>query len=151
MELNRFNTILEAYGASPERWPEGEREAALALTRSSVVAARALMAARAIDTALSDAASADAERFAMTGGELDLLHDRILAAATARRKSWAAEWFGLDLTATQLWPSVAGLSFAMILGFAAGFGGVLQSSTGSDIDEIAVIPSFDIAASGSFQ
>ena len=57
MKTNRFNAILDAYGASPDHWPESERAAALALSRSSVVAARALAAARALDDALRAAAA----------------------------------------------------------------------------------------------
>ncbi|MGE4291525.1 MAG: hypothetical protein AB7E32_04870 [Desulfovibrio sp.] len=35
MDGNRFKRILDAYGANPRRWPETERDAALAYMRTS--------------------------------------------------------------------------------------------------------------------
>lgn len=35
MEIKRFRALIESYGAAPERWPEGEQEAALALLEKS--------------------------------------------------------------------------------------------------------------------
>jgi hypothetical protein len=51
LDLQRFKELLAAYGGRPERFPDGEREAALALLASSEDA-RALSAA---ESALDDA------------------------------------------------------------------------------------------------
>ena len=49
MDLERFRQIVEAYGAAPDRWPENEREAALALLASSNEAALLLEQETALD------------------------------------------------------------------------------------------------------
>jgi ferric-dicitrate binding protein FerR (iron transport regulator) len=86
----RFRALLDAYGAAPDRWPKGEREAALALLRSDPQAA------------------ADYEREGAFDGLLALsrspapsaaLADRILAGAPIRRlrKRVLPWWTGLAL------------------------------------------------------
>ena len=147
MKLGRFQAILDAYGASPERWPEHERAAALTLSRSSVVAARALAEARVLDAALD--AMDDAE-LAPAPERLSMLQTRIIAAALPRAKSWFVQWLGLDLGPAQLWPSLAGCGFMVVLGFAVGFGGLI-GGTSHDSDEGIVLSSVDIVSDGSGQ
>lgn len=53
--LERFSAIVEAYGASPARWPAAERGAAEALAASSAEARSLLAAAGALDAALAAA------------------------------------------------------------------------------------------------
>ena len=78
-----------------------------------------------------------------------LLHSAIVSA-TRRRvvQTWFGRWFGFDLTPSQLWPSVAGLALASVLGFAVGLGGLLQTDTDHDADEIAVLSPIDLSAVG---
>ena len=132
MKLGRFSAILDAYGAAPERWPERERADALALSRSSVEAARALAQARILDAALKSAEAFDLEadpvRFAH-------LHSRIMNGARALGVSWFVRWFGVDVTPRQLWPSVAGLALATLLGFAVGVTGLIQLDSSHDNDD----------------
>jgi len=52
MDFARFETLVAAYGATPSRWPEEERDAAEALARSDARAAALLAEADAIDTLL---------------------------------------------------------------------------------------------------
>ncbi len=145
MQLERFRTILNAYGAAPERWPEEERTDALALTRASVTAARELARALTLDSALEYAASAGAsigaDRFAV-------LQARIVEAAHPLTQSWTGRWFGINLTPMQLWPSVAGLAMATLLGFAVGIGGLLQSESDHDTDDGLVFSSIDLPIGG---
>ena len=146
MKLCRLSAILEAYGADPEHWPADEREAALALTKSSVPAARALAEARMLDAALSQQSfpdiADDADRFT-------LLHSAIVSRAQRRpTRTWFGHWFGFDLAPSQLWPSVAGLALATVLGFAVGLGGLLQTETDHETDEIAVLSPIDLSAIG---
>jgi hypothetical protein len=146
VKLSRLSAILEAYGADPERWPAEERQAALALTRSSVPAARALAKARMLDSLLLEQSFPDIadepERFTQ-------LHSAIVSATRRRTVlTWFGRWFGFDLTPTQLWPSVAGLALASVLGFAVGLGGLLQTETDHDTDEIAVLSPIDLPAIG---
>jgi hypothetical protein len=148
MKLERFQAILDAYGASSERWPEKERADALALSRTSVVAARALAQARTLDAAL------DAFEYAEVTPEparLAALRSRIVAAALPRAKNWLSDWFGLDLSPAQLWPSLAGFGLMTVLGFAVGFGGLIESSSARDGDDAITISALDIVSDGSGQ
>jgi hypothetical protein len=147
VNLNRLSAILEAYGADPERWPVEEREPALALTRSSLPAARALTEARMLDSMLLEQSFPD---IADEPEQFTMLHSAIVSAARRRVVSTRfGRWFGFDLTPGQLWPSVAGLALASVLGFAVGLGGFLQSTEGDhDIDEIAVLSPIDLPAIG---
>ena len=51
----RFAALLDAYGASPDRWPDGERRAAMAYCRHSAGAKAALERAAALDSVLDRA------------------------------------------------------------------------------------------------
>ncbi len=77
MTLDRLRAVLDAYGAAPERWPDGERDAALALVAASP-AARALRddAAR-LDALLDDD---------VVESPSAALASRIVAAAPAPRR-----------------------------------------------------------------
>ncbi|MDB5397643.1 MAG: hypothetical protein JWM91_5149 [Rhodospirillales bacterium] len=143
MKLGRFSAILDAYGAAPERWPAHEREAALELARSSLPAARALSEAHALDTTLLRMSvpdiESDPERFIS-------LRSAIVSAAQPRIGNWFDRWLGVDLTPSQLWPSVAGLTVATLLGFAVGLGGLIQIDPDHDADDVAVLSSIDLPA-----
>jgi hypothetical protein len=52
MDLNRFETLVTAYGAAPDRWPDDERAAAQAFARADPRAAALLAEADAIDALL---------------------------------------------------------------------------------------------------
>ena len=145
MKLARFSAIIEAYGADPDRWPADERAEALAMAKSSIPAARAQAEARALDSALMQQAfpdiAHDAERFT-------LLHAAIMSGVRRRTGTWFGRWFGIDLAPSQLWPSVAGLALASVLGFAVGLGGLLQAETDHDADEGSVLAAIDLPAGG---
>jgi hypothetical protein len=145
VELGRFRTILNAYGATPERWPAEERADALALTRTSITAARALTDARTLDERL--------EASALSGHALDQPHlaalqARIVHAAQPLMQSWMGRWFGISLTPMQVWPSIAGLAMASVLGFAVGLGGILQTESNRDADDGLVFSSVDLSIGG---
>jgi len=52
MDLTRFETLVAAYGATPNRWPEEERAAAEAFARADPRAAALLAEADSIDALL---------------------------------------------------------------------------------------------------
>ena len=52
MDLNRFETLVAAYGATPSRWPVEERDAAQAFARADPRAAALLAEADSIDALL---------------------------------------------------------------------------------------------------
>jgi hypothetical protein len=146
VKLSRLSAILEAYGADPARWPAGEREAALALTRSSVPAARALAEARLLDAMLQQQAFPD---IADEPDRFTQLHAAIVSQERRRApRTWLGHWFGFDLAPSQFWPSVAGLALATALGFAVGLGGLMQTETDHETDEIAVLSPIDLSAIG---
>jgi hypothetical protein len=148
MKLGRFEAILDAYGADPGRWPERERADALALARSSLVAARALAEARRLDAALGAWKS---QETLPESTRLVALRARIVAAAGPRARNWFFEWFGVDLRPTQLWPSAAGLALMTGLGFAVGFGGLMQVDANHDAEDTTIVSSLDFAIDGSGQ
>jgi hypothetical protein len=146
VKLSRLSAILEAYGADPERWPADEREAALALTKSSVPAARALAEARTLDSVLLNQNFPD---IAAETEQFTLLHSAIVSKTSHRpTRTWFGHWFGFDLAPSHLWPSVAGLALASVLGFAVGLGGLLQTDTDREGDEIVVLTPVDLSAIG---
>lgn len=55
MTLHRLATLIDAYGARPERWPDGERSAALRLLDESVEARHLRDQAACLDTLLDAA------------------------------------------------------------------------------------------------
>ena len=143
MKLGRFSAILGAYGADPQRWPSDEREDALALTKSSVPAARALAEARILDTVLLQQTFPDIAQEAL---RFTVLQSAIVSGARLRTGTWFGRWFGIDLAPSQLWPSLAGLALATVLGFAVGLGGLLQVETDHDADEVSVLSAIDLSA-----
>jgi hypothetical protein len=145
VKLGRFSAILETYGADPERWPADEREAARALAKSSLPAVRALADARALDSVLLQQAFPD---IAEEPERFTLLHSAIVSGARHRAGTWFGRWFGIDLAPSQLWPSVAGLALATVLGFAVGLGGLLQAETDHDVDEVSALTAIDLPAIG---
>ena len=148
MKLRRFEVILDAYGADPSRWPEGERTDALELARSSLDAARALAEARQLDAALG---AWDIQELSVHSRRHAALKARIVAAATRRPKSWLFDWLGLDLRPAQLWPSAAGLALMTGLGFAVGFNGLMQADASHDPEDSTIVSSLDFPVDGSSQ
>src|SRR5690606_40615752 len=74
IDLERLATLLDAYGGDPQRWPEAERDAALALIAASADARRLHDEARRLDALL------DALPAATPSPDLE---ERIVAAARA--------------------------------------------------------------------
>ncbi len=106
--LDRFQDMIDAYGAEPARWPADRRAWALdVLTRSA--AARALLpeAAR-LDNVIAAARPAPAPSH---------LVGRVLAQAPQTR---AASFMAGRNWLQRLWHPAAGLAFAAILGIGLG-------------------------------
>jgi hypothetical protein len=144
VKLRRFNAIVDAYGGWPEHWPEQERAAALELSRSSLIAARALADARTLDRTLQSSAA----RRPTDPTHMAALRARIMAAAKPIADSWFGRWFGFDITRSQLWQSAAGLAFATVLGFGVGLGGLLHAGSDHDSVELRSMAALDLPAAG---
>lgn len=119
MDRQRFDHLLDAYGADFQRWPEPEREAGEAFAAANIVEVRdALEAARTLDAVL------DKHRAEISVSEL--LAARILAAHKRQRSS------GLD------WRAAAALAACAVFGVALGYGGgLLAPIADADADFLA--------------
>jgi len=118
MDRQRFDHLLEAYGADFARWPADEREAAAAFAVAHAPAlADALNDARALDCVL------DSRRVA--GDAPELLSARILAAHK-RQRSGSFDW-----------RAAAALAACAVFGVAVGYGGGLLAPVADDGDYFA--------------
>ena len=104
--LTRFETLLDAYGAEPRRWPADRRAGAEALLERSHEA-RALRDAAARIDALLDSAPPQPAPAHLVG--------RVLAAAPKPQASR-----GLSHWIAGFWKPVTGLACAAMLGIALG-------------------------------
>jgi hypothetical protein len=119
MTIDRLQTILEAYGASLARWPEGEREAALALIAQSAQARAAVAAASALDASI-DAYENPAEH------AINPL--KLIAAITAHPQDGAQRPQARAAARITIgWPNLAGLAAAAVAGFLVGWSGLDRS------------------------
>ncbi len=128
MNIQRFKTLVEAYGANPARWPEAERAAALLFAEQSAEARDVLHEATAFDRLLDTAETHPATR---------ALEDRILATFPERTAKQRAPWF------TMRWIPAAAVACSLALGLAVG--AALPGLAG--VNDTAVDPAL-IALSG---
>lgn len=105
MNIERFKTLVEAYGANPARWPEGERVAASLFAEQSAEARGVLQDAAAFDRLLDTAETQPVTR---------ALEDRILATFPERPVRERAAWFALR------WLPAAAVACSLALGLAVG-------------------------------
>ncbi len=103
MDLTRFETLVAAYGATPSRWPEEERDAAQAFARTDPRAAALLAEADSIDALLFAHKAAEPSR---------TLHAMVIEAAPRRKHRLAGR--------AKLWWSGLGLAMAGASGMLAG-------------------------------
>ncbi len=93
--LGRFKALLAAYGAQPERFPEAERDAALALLASSEEARALAQAESALDGVLALAPAPElSPALARKLAELPIRNPR-----AARRPRFTALWTALGWAA----------------------------------------------------
>lgn len=122
MNHDRLHQLLEAYGADPARWPEGERHLAahLADATGAIAAARALDAQ--LDLYAAPPASAQLRQSIL---------DRTRSLPQARTLSLAG-WFAELMPVRPLWPNLAGLAAALVIGFGVGF---TDLGAAADVDQ----------------
>jgi hypothetical protein len=114
MDRERFDTLLEAYGADFTRWPANERAAGAAFAaQHAAEVGEAIEAARALDASLNAARG--------VVGDLSALSARIMAAAPRRKP-------GFDRRA------VFALAACAVFGVLIGYGGGLLTPP-SEADE----------------
>lgn len=111
MQIERFIAILDAYGGDDRRWPEAERESALALLAASPEACAAREDALAFD-GLLDALPAEA----VPAG----LHEAVLTGAP--RASRRMSLLDLIWPGAPLWRPAMAFAASIALGIAVGIG-----------------------------
>jgi hypothetical protein len=140
MTLNRVTQLIEAYGGDLRRWPGEERVTLEPLIRRLPEAQALLNDASRLDRLL------DGWRVAPTDWTLER---RILAAASATAQIQPRPWRSLAdllrgavpradwLGSRMLWPQVAGLVAAAVIGFFIGISdfGTLDTAGATDLDE----------------
>lgn len=130
MDQDRFDRLVEAYGAAPWRWPDAEREAALRFAHGSPAASERLTRARALDDALDVWALATAPA---------AVRERILKTAPG----WRVPAFRQP----RFWWASAGLACACALGVVVGVVAAPPLTEGREADPVAAIASqYDGAA-----
>jgi hypothetical protein len=135
MTSDRFKELVEAYGASPARWPAAEREAALAFAQSSPDARRIVAEASALDRIMDLAATAPVT---------PQLQAKILASVSEPRSH---AWFAA-LLPQPLWIPAAAFAASLILGVGAGT--LVPSLVGFDAQPDAALVALGDADSGLF-
>ncbi|MFQ5939628.1 MAG: hypothetical protein ACE5KL_06105 [Alphaproteobacteria bacterium] len=108
VSLDRFRAILESYGASPDRWPEAERDGALALIAESEEARKLRDAARRLDGVLRHLTPP-----APSEALLDSLRRQPLPGA-ARREAEASGWKHHGWRLPLVWPIGRLVAFATV-------------------------------------
>lgn len=109
MNIERFKTLTEAYGANPARWPEAERVAALLFAEQSAEARAVLQEALDFDRLLDGAETQPVTR---------ALEDRILAAFPERKQT-PARWFATFAVPAR-WLPAAAVAGSLVLGLLVG-------------------------------
>jgi len=139
MNIERLKEILEAYGADPKRWPEGERGEAIALLARAPELESAHAEARRLDAVLDTAGAVgdlglDSARVAgrITGGAN-------VIAMRPKRPRFAGVFAGA-------WPGFAGLAAAAAAGLIVGWLGIGGEYFGMDNGALAADDSGQVSA-----
>jgi hypothetical protein len=137
MTLDRFSAIVDAYGGSPARWPQQEREAAVAFMKSSAEAQRLAQEAEGLDGLLDTTQTAPATRE---------LQARILSTLpNAKGSRWAVG--AGDFFAARKWIPAAAVACSLVLGAATGM--QLPRFIGLDDESLALQAASSAMAAGS--
>jgi hypothetical protein len=101
MTARRFRDILDAYGADPVRWPDGEREAARAFAASNAEASEWLAEARSLDDmmAVVDAVEVSERLHFQTVAKMIAANDVTGPMPEEAPRRFAMFWAGAGLAA----------------------------------------------------
>jgi hypothetical protein len=125
MNIERFKALVEAYGANPVRWPEAERDAAIAFATITPDAQRALDEAAALDRLLDAAGTVPATR---------ALEERVLA--TYGKRGSFAHCIRIAGESPTQWVPGAAIACSLLLGLLVGAAlpGIAGVGEGSQVD-----------------
>jgi hypothetical protein len=141
MTLNRLRQIAETYGADPRRWPAAER-ASLEPLIGRLPAARSMLRDEQNLDQLLDGWRLESPDWAL---ERRILATAAMTAQVRAAKPWQkiigwveTIWPGEQLPrGRQLWPQVAGLAAAAMIGFFVGISdlGAFDTAGAGNLDE----------------
>jgi hypothetical protein len=143
LDLDRFRTIVDAYGTDPSKWPEAERQAALTLLVSSSDA----------DAVVNDATQLDRMLDHMPVVDPSPELERSIAAipdspvSTSNRIGLDSRWTAVHATA--LWKSAVAATLAVVLGIITGVATVEPSDVSNsstdweDFSRLAFVSDWD--------
>lgn len=137
MHLDRFRSLVDAYGANQARWPEAERAAAVTLAQGSAEAQALLRDAARLDEVL-DLAPSVAPSTALLG-------------AVLARQQGATGWWRALLGVMPIWQPAAALVLAAILGLGLGSSGTLMPRDEVVVDVAALSLAVDLDEDGTGQ
>jgi hypothetical protein len=144
VDLERFAVLVESYGASPDGWPEDEREGALWLLEQSAEAVRMHQDAQALDLWLD--AAPDVEPSAA-------LRARVLDAAPMPETSWSERWSRVIATIWPFgptWQPATALAAAAVLGLTFGLAAPEQTEVSSEGEMVVAEVMLDTGDLGEF-
>jgi len=129
MSLDRLKTLLDAYGADPNRWPEAERAGGRELLAGSAEARAYAQEARRLDSVLAHGAlhaevRVDAAALASQIARTPQRPQPGGVAGGRSRGSGAGAWFAFG------WPNFAALAAAGLVGFLVGWSDLGSSAAG---------------------
>jgi hypothetical protein len=126
MTQKRVAELIAAYGAAPDKWPEAERAAALAVLQNEPALQAELRQMAALDAAL--------DRWPSPAPLVDAVALAAHVSATPRPRVAARRPF---LRAPIFaWPNAAGLAAAAMAGFLVGWAGLDSDYSGASADTI---------------
>lgn len=130
MTQKRVAELIAAYGAAPDKWPEAERVAALAVLRRdpALQAERQQMAA--LDAAL--------DRWPNPAPQVDAVALAAHVSATPRPRAPRRSFLRLPVFA---WPNAAGLAAAALAGFLVGWAGLDSDYASADSIDRQIVAS----------
>jgi hypothetical protein len=142
--LERFAVLVEAYGASPDNWPEDERDGALRLLEQSAEAVRMHQDAQTLDLWLDEAPAVEPS---------GALLSRVLDAAPRRETPWSERW---SRVVEALWPfgptwqPATALAAAAVLGLTFGLAAPEEPEVSSEGEMVVAEVMLDTGDLGEF-
>lgn len=122
MNLERFTTLIEAYGSDPRRWPDAERQAAQSLLAASAEAQQLMRQAASFDALLSVPPVEIEPGAALKARVLAQVAPRPVLTTTWR--SQIAEALALLFPRGGAMPQFAALGLALAIGVGAGLANI---------------------------
>lgn len=143
MNLHRFKQILDAYGANPNRWPEEERESALAFSTNNQQACQLMLEYKMLDEALDsyDAPMLNPDMPSLISGKLSgiLPANKGTEQHSGNPEDWLNSVFAwlipsADQIRRHIWRPVTAASIVFVVGISIGMN--IGTTTEADTNHV---------------